>query len=150
MKLYTAPENLHNIEYYDRRIFLGGSIDNGKAQHWQKEVIDLIAHTGMMNTCVFNPRRGDWDANLDAMTVSPALYQQVSWELRALEVSTDVIMYFEPGSISPVSLLELGTFKDKCKVVCPEGYFRKANVDIFCERYSIPVYQSLDELINDL
>jgi hypothetical protein len=150
MKIFTAPESLHNVDNYKTRIFLAGSIDNGKAANWQLEASRKIGYKGLLNTCIFNPRRLDWDSDLDAMKVSPTLYQQVSWELQALEKATLVIMYFEPGSISPVSLLELGTFNEKCKVICPEGYFRKANVDIFCERYEVPVYSNLDELINDL
>lgn len=150
MKVYTAPESLHNVNSYSTSIFLAGTIDNGKASHWQTYVIQEIAKKGLINTCIINPRKPDWDANLDPSVKSAEIYQQVMWELKGLELATVVVFYFEPGSISPISLLELGHFSFKARVVCPEGYTRKANVDIYCEKFDIPVYDSLDALINDL
>jgi hypothetical protein len=54
-------------------------------------------------------------------------------------------MYFVPGTISPISLMELGLFANKCVVYCPEGFERKGNVDIVCQRYNIPVYEDENE-----
>jgi hypothetical protein len=59
-------------------------------------------------------------------------------------------MYFAPNSQSPISLLELGLYAktDKLMVVCPDGYWRKGNVDIVSERYKIKQYANIDELIS--
>ena len=55
--------------------------------------------------------------------------------------------YFSPETKAPISLLELGAFKDKeCIVCCPEGFYRKGNVDIFCARYGIPLVHDLETL----
>jgi hypothetical protein len=54
-------------------------------------------------------------------------------------------MYFCPDSKSPISLLELGLFKDKSIfVVCPAGFYRNGNVDIVCDRYDIPVFGDME------
>jgi hypothetical protein len=79
--------------------------------------------------------------------------EQVEWELDALEMAGMVVMYLAPGTISPVSLLELGFVAGfgfyavrKTVVCCPEGFHRKGNVDIFCGQYGIPQVSSLDGL----
>ena len=61
-------------------------------------------------------------------------------------------MYFAPGSQSPVSLLELGLYArtGKLMVVCPEGYWRKGNVDIVAEKYKVPTFDSLDALLRHI
>jgi hypothetical protein len=59
-------------------------------------------------------------------------------------------MYFSPETKSPISLLELGLYANSGKLVvyCPEGFWRKGNVDIVCEKYFIPNFDNWDKLIN--
>ena len=61
-------------------------------------------------------------------------------------------MYFDPNTKSPISLLELGLFAHSKKLIvcCPEGFWRKGNVDIVCDKYGIPNYDSLEKLLNYL
>ena len=61
-------------------------------------------------------------------------------------------MYFDPNTTSPISLLELGLHAKSKKMIvcCPEGFWRKGNVDIVCENFYIPTFNSLDELIKSL
>ena len=61
-------------------------------------------------------------------------------------------MWFDPKTKSPISLLELGLFADKYKLIvyCPEGFWRKGNVDIVCKRYNVTQVNSLDELITEI
>ena len=61
-------------------------------------------------------------------------------------------MYFEPGSKSPISLLEFGMYAktNKLMVVCPDGFWRKGNVDIVCEKYNIKSFDSFDELVDQI
>lgn len=61
-------------------------------------------------------------------------------------------MYFSPNTKSPISLLELGLFarSGKVRVVCPEGFWRKGNVDIVCQYYNIPLYENFETLKLDL
>src|SRR5208282_1577115 len=54
-------------------------------------------------------------------------------------------------SKAPITLMELGLHaSDNTVVCCPEGYWRKGNVDVVCRWFDILVYSTLDELITDL
>jgi hypothetical protein len=84
---------------------------------------------------------------------NPQFKEQVEWELEGIEKARKVIMYFDPTTKSPVSLLELGLLaskKDKTIVVCPTGFWRKGNVDIVCNRYLIAQANNLSEAIATL
>lgn len=61
-------------------------------------------------------------------------------------------MYFDPNTKSPISLLELGLYatSKKLHVICPEGFWRKGNVDIICKKYDIPLYETINEFINKI
>lgn len=69
----------------------------------------------------------------------------MEWELAALEASTFIFVYFAPGSSSPISLLELGLHARSGKViaVCPEGFWKKGNVDIVGAKYGMPVFPNV-------
>jgi hypothetical protein len=68
-----------------------------------------------------------------------------------IEQSDMVIMYFDPATKSPITLMELGFLAarrpDRVFVCCPEGFWRKGNVDIICERESIQTYDTLEKLL---
>jgi hypothetical protein len=72
----------------------------------------------------------------------------VRWELENQENADLIAVYFAPGSQSVVTMAELGLFAHTGKqiVCCPEGYFRKGNVDIICQRYKISQVDTLEEL----
>lgn len=131
------------------KIFLGGSIDMGMSENWQSKIEKELSD---YNVIVLNPRRDDWNKEWKPIITDENFKKQVEWELLALEYSDIVIMYFAPNSKSPISLLEFGMYAKtkKLKVVCPEGFWRKGNVDIVCERYNIETFESFDELLNDI
>jgi len=58
-----------------------------------------------------------------------------------------VFMYFVPGTKSPITLLELGLLHDAISLVvcCPNGFWRKGNVDIVCRKFAIPQVKSIDD-----
>lgn len=149
MAVYKAPENIALRNKERRSVFLAGSIEMGKAVDWQTEMTTFFKS---LNFDIFNPRRDDWDSSWEQKYENPQFFQQVNWELNALEKADVIIMYFDPTTKSPISLLELGTFagSGKMYVVCPDGFWRKGNVDVFCDRYSIPLYSSLTTLKLDL
>ena len=140
------PHNISERDFSKKSIFLAGSIEMGKATPWQGVVYMHL--NGNYN--LFNPRRNDWDLSWEQPHNNPQFNQQVNWELNALEKADYIIMYLEPGTKSPISLLELGLYVNsgKLHVVCPEGFWRKGNVDIVCARYDIPMYNSITEVIN--
>jgi len=129
-------------------LFLCGSIGMGKAEPWQSQVVKALKDC---RGTILNPRRPDWDSSWEQSISNKQFYEQVTWELTMLERSHLTLVYFDPNTRSPITLLELGLFgKHNCIVCCPEGYFRKGNVDIVCERYRIRQSESLDELLNNV
>lgn len=134
-----------------KTVFLAGSIEMGAAENWQDRVARLLEDT---NWTVLNPRRDDWDNSWEQKISHPAFNEQVSWELQGLESSDMVIVYFDPNTKAPITLLEFGLLAGRSTpnmlVICPEGFYRKGNVDIVCERYRIKQCSTLEEACETL
>jgi Nucleoside 2-deoxyribosyltransferase like len=130
-------------------IFLAGAIDQGKAEDWQKKVSEALSSFDIL---ILNPRRDDWDPSWDQSADNPEFAQQVNWELDAQEASDMVLFVFTKDSKAPITFLEFGLFAPKKEaVVCAEeGFYRQGNLDIVAERYKVPMYHDLDEMIGDL
>lgn len=132
-------------------VFLAGSIEMGKAGHWQKKVAEALKDTDLL---ILNPRRDNWDAGWEQSMSRPEFRVQVEWELAALEYADTVLVYFCPGTQSPVTLLELGLHAaanpKKLVVCCPDGFWRKGNVDIVCNRYGVRQVETLESLISTI
>lgn len=144
MREIKAPHPIP--ESTDLKIFLAGSIEMGTAIDWQKHVVEALEEEPVL---LLNPRRDEWDASWKQSKDDPQFREQVEWELAALSQSDYIILYLDPHSKSPISLLEMGLFAQSGKllVVCPEGFWRKGNVDIVCEKYGFPQFASLEELV---
>jgi hypothetical protein len=142
-----SPETIPETK--DLKIFLAGSIEQGTAEKWQEKVVEALLD---MNVLLLNPRRETWDASWDENKDNNEFRAQVEWELDALARANYIVMNFDPDTKSPISLLELGLYADSGKllVVCPEHFWRKGNVDIVCEKYHIPQFETLPELIKYL
>ena len=134
----------------ERRVFLAGSIEMGQAEQWQQRIVDALSEAG--DLVILNPRRDDWDDSWEQRADDPQFSEQVSWELDMLDAADVVVMYLAPGTKSPVSLLELGLCarSGKLRVCCPEGFWRRGNVEMVCRRNRIPLFETLDDLIADL
>lgn len=100
---------------------------------------------------LLNPRRDDWDSTWEQSAKNPQFREQVLWELDSLDMADLVVFYFDPNTKSPVTMLELGYMIGDAKwhviVCCPPSFWRKGNIDIMCEKYHVPVVETLDELI---
>lgn len=128
------------------QIFLAGTIDMGNSNDWQA---DFVKGLGDLEVTVLNPRRKDWDSSWEQSINNPKFKQQVTWEMDGLENCDIAVFNFEKNSVSIISMLELGKFSGPDRHVfvhCPDGYMRKGNVDIFCERYNITMFNSLEEM----
>lgn len=125
-------------------VFLAGSIEMGKAEDWQSETTQFFNE---LDWGVFNPRRDDWDSSWKQDFDNPQFFQQVSWELNALDVADFILLYLVPETLSPISLYEFGRYSTsgKIAVVCPEGFWRKGNIEIACHKDNIPLFNTLDE-----
>ena len=151
MRVIKPPHPVTKAGANIRAIFLAGSIEMGSAENWQAKVEEFFKYYPREIT-ILNPRREDWDSSWTQEFTNPQFYQQVNWEITALDAADLIIMYFHPDTKSPISLLEFGKFAESGKmlVCCPIGFWRKGNVDIVCERYGIPNYEKLDELLQDI
>ena len=145
--IFLPPQNIALRDRNKKSIFLAGSIEMGLAEDWQKELGEWLIDK---NYNIFNPRRADWDSSWCQTYEDPNFSQQVKWEMNALEKSDYIIMYLDPQTKSPISLLELGLHASSKKlfVVCPDGFWRKGNVEVVCSLYDIPLFNSLEELKN--
>lgn len=137
------------------KIFLAGSIEMNKARDWQRDA-EKILNRGYGNheLCLFNPRRDDWDSSWKQGKDEPEFRGQVLWELDHLDKCDFILLYLQPETMSPISLLELGIYAsespEKLRVVCPEGFWRKGNVDIVCEKYKVKQFDSIEEACEDI
>ncbi len=123
-------------------VFLAGSIEMGTATNWQRQserALDDVDEHAAWELTILNPRRNDWDASWTQSIDTPEFRAQVEWELDGLERADVIAMYFAPDTKAPISLLELGLIatSGKAVVLCPEGFWRKGNVDIVCQRHNI-------------
>ena len=144
MKVVKAP-NQYSRDTFS--IFLAGSIEMGVAEDWQTQVTEQFAM--YENVTRLNPRRDEWDSSWEQRMHNPQFCEQVTWELDALSNANVIIMYFSPGTKSPISLLELGLFVDSnIFVCCPDDFWRKGNVEIVCDRFGIPLFDDLDTMVN--
>lgn len=143
------PESSNQKTENSVSVFLAGSIEMGKAEDWQAILQTELTE---LKVTVFNPRRDDWDSSWEQKQSVDQFNYQVNWELNRLEEASIVFMYFSPGTQSPISLLELGAFAGRSHMIvcCPTGFWRKGNVDIFCTRNEIPVYEDLTDAIGAL
>jgi len=130
-------------------VFLAGSIEMGKAENWQEKITRLLADKDIV---ILNPRRDDWDSSWKQTKDDPQFSEQVKWELDAQEKCSAIAMNFDPSTKSPITLLELGLAANSKKLIvhCPEGFWRKGNVDIVCERYGVQTVNTIDELVTEI
>jgi hypothetical protein len=142
----TPPSDFIGIPPGYKSVFLAGSIEMGKAEDWQKQVTEAVKD---FNKVLFNPRRDSWDSSWEQSMSNPKFVEQVNWELEYLERADLIVMNLVPGTISPISLMEFGLYARSGKMViyCPEGFHRKGNVDVVCDRYQIPQVEKFEELI---
>ena len=142
------PLNLPKREF-PKSIFLAGTIEMGNSVNWQVRAIEALS----TKYDIFNPRRDNWDTSWEQNIDNTEFFGQVSWELENIENADIVLFYFAPGTKSPISLLELGIcsqLNKKVLVICPEGFWRKGNVDIVASRYKIESFIELENALEYL
>lgn len=127
-------------------IFLAGSIEMGVAEDWQSKIEEELKD---YNITIYNPRRDSWDSSWEQSIHNPQFREQVEWELDHLDKADIIVMYFDENTKSPISLLELGLYASSGKLIvyCPDGFWRKGNVDIVANRYDIKQVSSFNELL---
>lgn len=151
MEIYKAPQKYPKDRKFT--IFLGGTIELGNSEDWQSKITQFLS-TYNFDIRVLNPRRDDFDASQEQSIKNPYFKEQVNWELDGLDVSDLIIMYLQPGTKSPISMMETGlhintlTWNKQMVICAPEGFYRKGNVEIMVDRY--PYHSTLVETFEDL
>ena len=130
-------------------IFLSGSISMIDGEHWQTRIAKSLS--GLPVT-VLDPYRPDWNASWKEDISFAPFKQQVEWELDMQERASIIAVYFGAEAKAPISLLELGLFarSKKTIVACPDGYWKKGNVQIVCARFGIELVEDMDQLIQEI
>ena len=121
----------------------------GNSEDWQAKVSKELKNEKVI---LLNPRRDDWNTAWKPVKEEPEFRKQVEWELNALEKADYIIMFFGKDSKSPISLLEMGLYakSGKLLVICPDGFWRKGNVDITAEKYGVKQFDSIENVLDYL
>jgi hypothetical protein len=121
------------------------------AEDWQSEVEMTL---GDLPVSFFNPRRDNWNSSWKQTLDDKNFVEQVEWELERLEECETILMYFDPKTKSPISLLEFGLYAksnpEKLIVACPEGFWRKGNLQVTGRKYGVKIYDTLEEALSQL
>lgn len=144
MKEVKAP---YNYNYLRPVIFLAGSIEMGEAVDWQARLVnDLSTYDDLL---ILNPRRTDWDASWVQRISNDNFHEQVDWEHRGLHDADIITFYFDANTKSPITLMELGLMANSGKkmiVCCPDGFWRKGNVEYICDTYDIQLVENYGDM----
>jgi hypothetical protein len=150
VKIHRPPAALPDAP----SLFLAGSIELGRADDWQTCLAVALED---IDGDALNPRRDEWDASWRQSIAEPRFREQVEWELDGLERARLVAMYFAPQTQAPITLLELGIVAarapEKLIVCCPDGFWRKGNVEIVCRRFGITLvndWHAFVDVVRDL
>lgn len=152
VNVITAPDYI-GLDPKKISIFLGGSIEAGNARDWQNE---LIQHLGTMPYAhkleILNPRRLAWDASWPVDDPNhQELKEQINWELYYQDKADLIIYNFAAGTISPITLLELGTYSSRNPIINIEGgYKRHANVKVTADHFGWDYHETWDSFIHDI
>jgi hypothetical protein len=139
------PPTSWTVEPGGRTVFLAGSIEMGATDDWQARLVTLLPD----DVVALNPRREDWDSSWRQSIDEPSFREQVEWELDGLERADLIATWFVPGTKAPITLLELGLFARSGKVVvgCPDGFWRKGNVEVVSARFGCKLAHDWDSFV---
>ena len=145
MELISPPTALPRAFKDKPAFFLAGSCDG---EDWRAVVTQSLE--GYACT-VLNPVNGDPRVWNRQSADNPLFKEQVIWELEGQERVHHILMYFHPATKAPITLLEFGLgimgAGGELVVCCPEGFYRKGNVDVVCQRYDVPQVPGLNGLV---
>ena len=133
-------------------LFLAGTIEMGNSVDWQSMMIEKLKDSSVG---IFNPRR------VVSTSDQKEIERQINWELKSINRCKIIFMYLAEGSISPISLYELGLLQGgkadgKLVIVyCDPGYTRKNNVIVttnndYFHHPSIRMFTDFDKAFKSL
>jgi hypothetical protein len=129
-----------------RTVFLAGTTTAVDGKDWRDRLSESLSKYPIT---MFNPNRPDWDSTWCEDIAFEPYRVQVQWELDKQDRADLVVVYFHPSTLAPVSLLEFGLsakFPGKTIAVAPEGYAKRANVQLVCHKYGVEFLDNVDKL----
>lgn len=143
MTIIKPYKNIAYREIGKKSIYLAGSVDG---ENWRSFLDKELSN---MNYIVFNPLIDKKEDYVESLT-NPQFCQQKLWESTCMAKSDYIVFYFNPNTKASISLLELGLWvREKPMVVCcPEGYWKKGDVDYVCQSFDIPQVEGLETLLS--
>ncbi|KAF2962686.1 hypothetical protein GQX73_g10888 [Xylaria multiplex] len=129
-----------------KSVFLAGTTTSVGNVDWRQKLSDALRDHPIT---IFNPNRPDWDSTWREDVDFKPYREQVEWELKKQEKADLVIVYFHPATLAPISLLEFGLsarIPGKVVAIAPQGYAKRGNVQLVCEKYGIDFLENIDNL----
>ncbi|KAF5020896.1 hypothetical protein F66182_7048 [Fusarium sp. NRRL 66182] len=129
-----------------KSVFLAGTTSKVDTSDWRETLSTSLSDVPVT---IYNPYRADWDSSWREDINFAPYREQVEWELDKQDKADIVVVYFHPATQAPVSLLEFGIWArtpGKTIVVCPEGYWKRGNVQIVCKKFGVEMVDSVDGL----
>ncbi|EFX02061.1 hypothetical protein CMQ_2110 [Grosmannia clavigera kw1407] len=129
-----------------KSVFLAGTTSKVDEADWRETLSALFSD---LPVTIYNPYRADWDSTWREDINFVPFREQVEWELAMQEKADMVVIYFHPATQAPISLLELGLCArtpGKAIVLCPEGYWKRGNVQIVCQKLAIEMAETIEGL----
>lgn len=127
-------------------VFLAGVIDMGNSEDWQQVLVEEYRRSTVVT--LYNPRRNDWDSSWKQTLDEDQFVDQVNWEVDNIDRSDFIFMYIAKDSQAPILLLEFGyicgTAPEKLIICVEEGYWRRGNIEVMCNRHGIELHPDLD------
>lgn len=128
-----------------KSIFLAGGISN--CHNWQDTVSSMLKDT---NYIVMNPRRNDFDVSKVEESI-----KQIEWEFKYLQMATNILFWFPPETVCPITLFEYGKWITSDKplhVGCDPNYSRLFDIKVQTRlvRPKQIIHTSLDTLVEEV
>lgn len=141
----------HSPKPNEKSVFLAGTIDYDAVKEgrstWQERMIASLLH---LPITIYNPNRPDWDDTWKEDILDPQFLEQTTWELDMMERATVITLCIHDAKAkAPISLLELGlgAASGKMLVVCPEGFWKRGNIQVVCQRFGISMLNNEQDLM---
>lgn len=154
-----TPNSASQDPLYANTLFLAGPTE----VPWRDEFLALLEKHLLLllnddnspriqGLTIYDPFQPDWDATWrEDYVADPRFRAQVDWELDRQDAAAAVAVFFDARTRAPVSLLELGLCArrrtGRALVGCQPGFWKRGNVQAVCERYGLPLEDSLEGLV---
>ncbi|QBZ65005.1 hypothetical protein PoMZ_06708 [Pyricularia oryzae] len=135
---------------YQRIVYLAGSTPGSGSADWREALVGSLAH---LPVTWVDPSRPEWDESWREDYDHEPFREHVKWELDMKRRADLVVVHLAASSRPSDGLLELGEMagaRRRCKVVCENGYQKRGDVVMLCQRHEIAVFGSVGELARDL